>query len=197
MKIYVTRHGETDWNHLNHVLGRPDIPLNDTGRKQADHLADRLEDTSLDAIYASPLKRAYQTAEAVQVRRPELQIQTEPRLIEQSFGIFEGKSRDDQTYQKEKHEYFKPFENGESFLDVAARVYPFLDELIAAHDNDDSILLVTHGGIGRIIANYFEGMDNEQFASFFMPNCETLLFEFDKNKPYRKGYNASQSMPQS
>lgn len=176
MKLYITRHGETDWNKENRVLGRPDIPLNETGRLQAQSLALKLKDIPIDKVYASPLSRASETAE-IAVREKNLSVIQDKRLIEQSFGIFEGRPRDDAVYQEEKYKYFKPFENGESFLDVAARVYPFLQDILTNEDPDASILIVTHGGIARVISNYFHGMENKEFASFFMKNCELLCLD--------------------
>lgn len=177
MKLYVTRHGETDWNSVNRVLGATDIPLNDTGRKQAQMLADSLKDIHIDKVIASPLSRAFETAQIAAGANHLGVVIPDDRLREQNFGMFEGEKRDDPVYQAEKHKYFKPFENGESFLDVAARVYPMLEELKQNEDPNSTILLVTHGGICRVIANYFHGMENDEFTSFFMKNCQLLEFD--------------------
>lgn len=181
MKLTMMRHGETDRNRLNRVLGRSDLPLNETGLAQADAAGRRLSRTGFDAIYSSPMKRAYQTAEGVaRYQSHPVPILVKDALIEQNFGVFEGDKRDDPAYQSEKHAFFKPFAGGESMLDVAARVYHFLDTLAreARLKKQENILLVTHGGVCRLIENYFNGMDNEEFASFFMQNCETRTFEF-------------------
>lgn len=62
MKLYVARHGETEWNRLNKVCGRTDSPLTDKGLQQAQLLAERLDSCSIDVIIASPLSRAQETA---------------------------------------------------------------------------------------------------------------------------------------
>lgn len=183
MRITMIRHGQTIRNLQNRVLGRSDFPLDETGLEQARLAGLSLADQPFSAIYSSPLKRAVQTAQAIaQARDDSPVIEMEPRLIEQNFGVFEGIHRLDPKYQKEKHLYFKPFEGGESFLDVAARVYSFLDELPLHHHKDDHILVVAHGGICRLIENYFTGMDNEQFPSYFLQNCEYRTFDFDEIK---------------
>lgn len=179
MKLYMVRHGETDRNKENRVLGRSDFPLNEAGLKQAAAAGEGLKEIVFDAVYSSPMKRALQTAEGIMEHSAHpVSIVPEDALIEQDFGIFEGVPRDDETYQSEKHLYFKPFEDGESFLDVAARVYRFLDHLKETPQAQGNILLVTHGGICRVIENYFHGMNNEDFASYFMKNCEIRSFDF-------------------
>ena len=178
MKLYITRHGETEWNQLNKVLGRPDIPLNEKGLEQARVAGEGLADIPFDVIYCSPLSRAAETAEIIAAyqQRPVKCIK-EDSLIEQSFGIFEGTKRDNETYQAEKHLYFKRFPEGESFLDVAARVYPFLAEIVKNSEHYENVLLVTHGGICRVINSYFKDMTNEEFTEFFMKNCQLLEYD--------------------
>lgn len=178
MKLYMIRHGQTSRNLENRVLGRSDLPLDETGLSQAAKAGKELADIQFDAVYSSPMRRAMQTAQAIKdANQYAFEIQPESSLIEQNFGVFEGVPRDDAEYQKEKHLYFKPFEGGESFLDVAARVYNLLDSLQKKHGEDDKVLLVAHGGICRVIENYFHGMDNDTFASFFMKNCEVRSFD--------------------
>lgn len=168
MKLYTARHGETEWNALNKVLGRTDAELNENGLLGARKLADRLENTDIQLVITSPLQRAYITGKTV-ADRLKIPCRTEDRLIEQNYGIYEGVDRDDPAYQKAKREYFARYPQGESFLDVAARVYPFLEELKTLQEK--SVLLLTHGGILRVIHSYFADMDNEEFVTFTTPNC--------------------------
>ena len=65
MKLYVARHGETEWNVRRKVCGRTDIPLTDTGIEQAKQLAEKAAELDIDIIIASPMIRAQQTATAV------------------------------------------------------------------------------------------------------------------------------------
>lgn len=67
-------------------------------------------------------------------------------------------------------------------MDVAARVYPFLDRIIEEYPQDAVLLLSCHGGILRMIASYFSDLDNEEFTEYFALNCEQVEFEIDKNK---------------
>ena len=183
MKIVVIRHGTTDWNDKNLAQGSTDNPLNERGMEQARITGKRLRGMGITKIYSSPLIRARQTSQIIaQELEQEVPIIYEPALREQDFGIFEGVLRSDKQYQAEKHKYFKRFKNGESFLDVAARVYPFLDDLIEKSEDEDVILLSCHGGICRMVASYFEDLDNDAFASYFVKNCEAKSFDVKKIK---------------
>lgn len=191
MKLYVIRHGETDRNKANRVLGRSDLPLNSTGRRQADLAGIQLAKIHFDAIYSSPMIRVDQTAhEIVKYQHLPAPIIYDDRLIEMNFGIYEGRLRTDPEFQKVKRNFCKPLEGGESYLEVACRVYSFLDDLAKKESKYamENVLIVTHGGIMRMIENYFHGMDSEEFATFFVKNCTVRNYELpivhkDEQKP--------------
>ncbi|MBE6019549.1 MAG: histidine phosphatase family protein [Clostridiales bacterium] len=168
--IYVVRHGETEWNAIDKVLGRTDIPLNAKGIEQARKLADSLKDLKIDVFLCSPLSRARQTADAISDVTG-IRYDIDDRLIEQDFGRFEGVDRFDCGYQEAKREYFVRYPGGESYFDMAARVFPLIKELEGVN-----ALLVTHGGICRIIRSYFEDMGNEEFVLFSQGNCEIRTY---------------------
>ncbi len=174
MKLIVARHGETSWNAGNKVLGRTDIPLNDNGINQAKALAEDLSQFNIQIVYASPLDRAAETGKIVAERNGADLIILED-LIEQNFGIFEGADRSDKKYQQAKRQYAMRYPEGESYFDVAARVYPLLFEI--RKKNTDGTVIITHGGICRIINSFFEQLSNEEFASFTMPNCGYKVYE--------------------
>lgn len=175
-RIILVRHGETDWNARDLVLGRTDIPLNSAGKSQAGECAERLKVyCPISAIYSSPLSRAVSTSEAI-ASQTGCGVKTDNRLIEQDFGIYEGVPRSNVQYQAAKREYFARYPEGESYQDVAARIYPFIEMLKERH-SDDTVAIVTHGGICRVITNYFTDMKNEEFAAFKMENCAYRIFE--------------------
>lgn len=174
MKLIVARHGETLWNVQNKVLGRTDIPLNDVGIKQAEELAEDLNQFGIQVVYASPLERAAKTGKIVAERNGANFVVLE-ELIEQNFGVFEGIDRTDEKYQQAKRKYAMRYPEGESYFDVVARVYPLLFEI--RKKNIDGTVIITHGGICRIINSFFEAQSNEEFASFTMPNCGYKVYE--------------------
>ena len=91
MKLYLIRHGQTDWNIEQRIQGQQDIPLNDTGRAQARCLTQAMKEKKLDAIYTSPQIRAYATAGAVAGNRP-IPVVALPWLMEINYGDWEGKT---------------------------------------------------------------------------------------------------------
>ena len=173
MKIYLTRHGETIWNVKDWVQGMTDIPLNENGIRQAEKLAEAMAEVHLDVVYTSQLQRAMVTGQMVADRHKDCRLEVCESINEMNFGKYEGKIRTDAEYQSEKRKYFKRYEGGESYLDVAARVYPFIEML--KQRNEDA-LVVAHNGVCRVFTNYFQPMENEEFASFMLGNCEVKTF---------------------
>ena len=169
MKLYVARHGETEWNALNKVCGRTDIPLTPMGCQQAEKLADRVEKLEIHMIVSSPMGRAMQTAQPA-AKRLNLEILTDSRLIEQDYGIFEGVDRRDPGFLANKRQFAYRYPGGESMMDVAHRVYGLLEELKGKYP-DRNVLLVCHGGVCRLIRTYFEDMTNEEFFLYSEENA--------------------------
>ena len=169
MRLYITRHGESLWNAENKVLGRTDIGLNERGKEQARELVKKLKDTKLDYVFTSPLSRAKDTAKEVADSKG-IPLIVDDRLIEINFGDYEGIDRRSEAYQNERRDYFRRYPHGESYMDLAGRIYPLLQELKREYA-DKSVLLVSHGGICRVIHNYFVDMGNEEFVTYAFPNC--------------------------
>jgi len=179
--FYMARHGLTDWNLVPKVQGATDIPLNEGGIKQAHALAENIKASGvkIDKILCSPLSRAAETARIVSEIN-NIPLQVEPRLIEQNFGKWEGWSKatpDDNTFHLAKQQFMDSYETGESMFRLAQRIYNLLDELKNT-DSDETYLLVTHGGIARVVQSYFYDMTNEEFAGFFLNNCEIREYKF-------------------
>jgi probable phosphoglycerate mutase len=96
LKIYLTRHGETDFNLERRYQGQLDIPLNTTGRRQAELLARRLSQIKIDIVVSSDLSRTLDTARAVQTMLPNSpKLVADRRWRELSFGDWEGKNHEE------------------------------------------------------------------------------------------------------
>jgi broad specificity phosphatase PhoE len=176
MSLYVVRHGQTDWNKERLIQGRIDIPLNEEGIKQARITKKKLEGIELDAIYVSPLTRAKQTAAIIAEGR-NVPLFIDERIQEEYYGDLEGKPRSGEIYLKQRQSFFKRYPHGEGYLDVVARVYPFLNEIKEKHKGQN-VLLVCHGGMSRVINTYFFDMENDEFVTFGLDNCEIAKYEF-------------------
>lgn len=175
MKLYVARHGETEWNALNKICGRTDIPLTERGLEQAKLLAANMTDKQLDVIIASPMIRAQQMAAAVS-EVIDVPVLTDERLIEQNFGDFEGLDRGTPEYLANKRQFAYRYPGGESQMDVAYRVYGLIEELKGKYP-DKNILLVCHGGVCRSVRTYFVDMTNDEYFLYSEENAASKVYE--------------------
>lgn len=91
MRIILVRHGQTKWNSEGRVQGRTDIPLNARGMAQAEAVGEWLSGRKIDAVYASPLMRAHDTAKAIADRQG-VCVKLLGEMIEIDFGLWEGKT---------------------------------------------------------------------------------------------------------
>ncbi len=176
MKLYVTRHGETPWNVVNKICGRTDVPLTEKGISQARDLAKRAGELGIDLIVASPMLRARTTAQTVSDACG-VPMVTDRRLVEQDYGIYEGRDRSDPGFLANKRHFAFRYPGGESMMQMARRVYGLLEELKEKYA-DKTLLLVCHGGVCRIISSYFRDMTNEEFFKYYIDNCAIETFEY-------------------
>lgn len=175
MKIYSTRHGQTDFNKRDVVLGTTDIELNETGLLQAEQLAEKVSGLDIDIIITSPMKRAMKTAQLV-AEKNNLEIITDVRLREWDYGGYEGKTRFTEGFAENKKNFgVRMGKKGESLLQLAHRVYSAIDDIIKNYSNKN-ILVVSHGGVCRVIETYFHDMTTAEFENWFMDNCQIIEY---------------------
>lgn len=175
MKIYAARHGRTVWNEENRICGLTDIPLSSEGKIQAEMMAEDERLGDINVIISSPLLRAVQTAEPLSEKLG-VGITTDPRLTEQNYGIYEGMDRNTKEYLENKGNFAFRYPGGESMLRLCHRVYGFLEDVKKKY-RGKTVLLITHGGVLRMINTYFEDMTNRQFVTYSLKNCE--IKEYD------------------
>ena len=182
MKLYVTRHGQTEWNALDHISGATDIALSEEGIRQAQALAEECAAKGdIDRIIASPMIRAQHTARIVS-ERIGLPVQTDERLREWDYGSFEGKSRKTPGFPEAKAAWgCKMPGGGESVFQIVQRAYNVIDDVKHLYP-EENVLIVCHGGICRVIDSYFHDMTTERFMGFFMGNCELREYLLREDK---------------
>jgi probable phosphoglycerate mutase len=173
--FYFVRHGETVWNVENKICGATDSPLTPRGHEQAVETGNLIKAQGIkaDVILTSPLSRAYDTAKHISDITG-IPLEVEPRLIEQNFGIYESTPRDGAVFHEAKKNMASRFGTGESMLQVAQRIYNLIDDIKAG---DRICILVAHNGIVRIVESYFREMDNEEFSSCGIRNCEIKRYD--------------------
>ena len=148
-RLLLVRHGETRWNKEERFIGSTDVPLNDEGRRQAGALAKRLAHESIDNIYSSEMKRAFEPAQLIaQVHG--LRVVIETSLREVSYGDWEGRTageveaRTGVRFPSRFEAPQVPFPSNSSVNSVMRDVRNFLDDILAGPE-DRAILLVGHG----------------------------------------------------
>ncbi|WP_158302103.1 histidine phosphatase family protein [Paenibacillus mesophilus] len=178
MKLFVVRHGQTEWNYENRVCGVSDVQLTDKGEEQANELSKIIKGKQIDFILTSPLSRAIKTAEILS-RDTSKNLVVDNRLIERDYGAFEGANRDNTNFLEAKRHFSSKLSGGESILQVAQRVFNVLDEIKEKYKNHN-VLIVTHGGVCRIINAYFTEQTNEEFYHFHIGNCELKEYHINE-----------------
>ena len=177
--IYIIRHGQTEKNRANVLQGRSDIPLNDSGRQQAEEVRNRVIKAGIhfDLVYTSPLIRAVQTAAIIAEGIPQLK---DDRLIEMDYGPYEGMDLADPA--PEVLEFFRDFvhnpaPNGmEPLQAIVVRLGSFLEE-IREEAAEKNILISTHAIAMKGALEYLTPDSGGSYWSRFIGNCAVYTSE--------------------
>ena len=102
---------------------------------------------------------------------------TDPRLVEQNYGIYEGMDRRNPDFLANKRHFAWRYPEGESMLDVGYRIYDLLEDVKREYGNKN-VLIVCHGGVMRLIRSYFEDMTNDDYYHYSEPNASVREFEW-------------------
>lgn len=189
-EILLIRHGETDWNVEKRLQGHIDIELNDRGRRQAEVLGSALAEEKLDAVYASDLKRAWKTAQAIALHQA-LAVQKEALLRERCYGALEGMS-----YQEIKQAYPETYlawrsrdiharypcgdSPAETLLEFSSRVVNAVIELARKHPQQ-KIAIIAHGGVLDCVHRAAAGKSLSEVRDFDIFNAGINRLHWDGN----------------
>lgn len=185
MELYIIRHGKTDWNKECRFQGAQDIPLNEEGREAARKLGQRLKDIHFDAVFSSPLSRAYETACIVAGG-----AQKNALLTEISFGEFEGMPFDQWMDTDQPRKYFfkepakyQPPKGGETFTSGMERGEKFIHtvlEPLYKENPSARVMVVAHGAILAALMTVLENRGLENFwGQGLKGNCEETIYNYD------------------
>ena len=173
MRILLARHGETPWNAEGRYQGQEDIALSPVGEAQARALGERLSDVRIDRAVASPLARAKRTAELALGEERAAKLTTDPGLMEIAHGTWEGllaseiRERDGerlQAWRDTPHEVLMP--EGESLQHVFDRAWPALVRASEGLGKDDTLLVVAHDAVNRVILCHVLGIPLARLWTF-------------------------------
>lgn len=195
MKLFITRHGETEENKLGILQGHMPGQLSKEGIDQAKALAHRLKDEYFDVIYSSDLKRVVDTTQEIMVYHQDKKLVFTKELRERDFGELTGKTR--QELQAESGLDVEP-KQGESKVAFFERAKKVLQDLLAKHETE-TVLLVCHGGIGQlIIAQIFGKNYAEMLKMEKLGNTSLSVFEIAKDGTYQElSYNSTDHLQSS
>lgn len=197
MKIYLVRHGETDWNQAGRLQGQTDIDLDAQGFAQAAEAAERLKEVPFEIAFCSPLIRARHTAETI-VGERKITLTTDERLREFNFGPWEGtdvrKIREGANSPFTDPGSYLPPEGAESFAQLYKRSGEFVDQvLLPLEGTYETVLVVAHGGVNRSILNPVLNIPVDDFWRVHMGNCATAILDCTDGKLSLLEYTDSQS----
>lgn len=171
MILILTRHGETVENSMKLIQGQSEGHLSEKGLHQAERLAKRLEGEKIDFIYSSDQERARITAEIVARFHPGLKIELDTRLRERNFGKLEGASYDINFDWNNLPDFVETYDH------ICERVIDFLADIYKKH-KDETVLVVTHGGVIRSFYAVINGMPFPDAKSVKTPkNTSVYVFE--------------------
>jgi len=187
-RLYLVRHGETEWNRFSKVQGRTDTELSEEGIKQAQLLAGRLARENIDIIYSSSLKRALRTAEIVAGYKSCKVVESD-KYHEICLGPWEGMTINE---IKEKYtEHFRVYREdpanfnlpgAETFMDLTERTYNAISDIVNRHKGSN-ILVVSHGTAIKAAIIRILGIDIINYSKFRVDNVSISIIDFMEDNP--------------
>ena len=186
-RLIIMRHAESQANAEGRIQGHLDIPLSDLGLRQSARLAERLSTFGIGAIYSSPLRRARQTADIIAARL-DLEIRDLPELRERDVGVLEGLNREEIIVQFP--EYGQPgadvsrikVKGFEQDSELVERVTTAFRHILADHV-DQTIAVVTHGGVIGTALRWLLGMARVRPGPFTIDNASLTVFDVRAVEP--------------
>lgn len=191
MRLYLMRHGETDWNLQRRLQGQADTDLNENGIRLAEVSAKNMRDIPIDLAFTSPLRRARHTAEIVLEGR-NVSLTEDDRLKEISFGSWEGLCCKKDNFEVPTGHfddfYLHPFafrgaDDGETIPQVCERTADFLKELMAKPEyQDKTILIASHGCAVRAMLHSVYEDKTDFWHGKVPPNCAVNIVDVKDGK---------------
>lgn len=184
-RLYFIRHGETDWNVEGRYQGSTDILLSEVGRKQAKLLGKRFQNIDIDMVYASPLKRAYATAEAVSLGA-DVPIVKEDDFREINFGEWEGHTTKEleekfgeayNTFKKNPMRESMPGEG--SFQNAMDRGLKAINNILEKHQGQN-IAIVSHGALLRVMMIGLMEFEDSVYFKTWLDNTSISIIDISE-----------------
>lgn len=187
--VLLVRHAVNDYVKTGKLAGwLPDIHLNDEGKKQAEALGARLADAPIKQLYASPLDRTMETAQAIQQHHPTLTIQPNLELGEVRYGDWEGMSIAALRTRKmwevvQEYPSRAVFPNGETMRGVQTRAVNEIERLVQVHPNQ-MVVVVSHADIIKMVLAHYLGMHLDNFQRIVVSPASVSTLTLGHSRPY-------------
>lgn len=191
-KLFLVRHGQSEWNEKGLWTGLTDIPLSGKGKEEAEIAAQALYGTTIDIAYTSVLKRAIETLEIIltTLTIPTIPTTQTPALNERDYGEYTGKNKWDiekevgkEMFQKLRRSWDYPIPGGESLKNVYERVIPyFKTEILPKLTQGKNVLIVAHGNSLRALSKYLENISDDDIAALEIPTGQVIAYSFENGK---------------
>ncbi|TAJ99060.1 MAG: histidine phosphatase family protein [Chloroflexota bacterium] len=183
-RLWLVRHGETEWARLGRHTGHTDIPLTTAGRAQATALASRLAGSEFHAVLSSPLVRAAETARLAGF---DGRVTLDPDLREWDYGDDEGRTSLEIREERPGWTIWRNgVRGGEAIEAVAARA----DRIIArARELDGDTLVFAHGHVGRILAARWVGLPPSAGARLALATATISILGWERETPVISRWN--------
>jgi probable phosphoglycerate mutase len=185
--IYLIRHGQTAWTKEEIFRGRADVPLDETGLRQAELVGEYFKEMEIHGIYSSPLSRAWETAQKIaQFHR--IKVEPLPGIIDMSFGNWEGHAHqeiqeiDKETYRRWREEpHLARLPGGERLDGIRTRAMAALDEVIRNYPGK-TLVLVSHRVVNKVLICAILGLDNSHFWQITQDTTAINLIQYRDGK---------------
>ena len=172
LRVFLVRHGQTEWNRTHRFQGRSDVPLNEEGKKQVQATGLALKETPFAAIYASPLVRAMETAQNIGAHHPGTPIIREKGFMEMDLGDFDGMEA--KRWMTDHAEFAKawrdhpgrvrmPGPGGECLEEVHERAWAALQKIRRAHPGGSTLAVCSHNFVILSILCRAKGLSLDDF----------------------------------
>jgi len=195
VKLFLVRHGQSQWNLENRFTGWQNIDITVLGQQEARQAGKALMNESIDLAFTSTLIRAQHTLEIIlnEIGKPNIPIIVDAALNERSYGNLEGLNKDEtaEKYGVEQvHIWRRSFDvappGGESLKDTYDRVIPYFENFIQPElDAGKNVLMVAHGNSLRALIMYLEHLTPAQILEREIATGDPITYQWDHNKIIR------------
>ena len=188
-QILLVRHGSNDYTQTNRLAGwTPDVHLSEQGQAEAEAVAQRLKDAPITQLYASPLDRTMETAQAICRQKPNLTIQQIDGIGEVDYGDWQGEKISTLAQRKmwqvvQEYPSRAYFPNGESMRAAQVRIVNALEELARRHPRE-TVAVVSHADLIKMALAHYLGMHLDNFQRIVVSTASISVLILGFGRPY-------------